>query len=216
MKKVLNTALLVSLAFASHAASAGIVSLDFEGVGDQQAVGNFYNGGAGTNYGVEFSGSTLGIIDADAGGNGNFANEPSPNTIMFFLDGNKAILNYAAGFDTGFSFFYTSRFTTTVSVYDDVNGKGNLLATLKLDAQHNSNCKGDPSGDFCNWTAVGASFSGVAKSINFSGTANQVGFDNITFGSDKPVVTSVPENDIYAMMLAGLGLVGFAARRRQA
>lgn len=27
--------------------------------------------------------------------------------------------------------------------------------------------------------------------------------------------SSVPENDIYAMMLAGLGLVGFAARRRQ-
>lgn len=28
--------------------------------------------------------------------------------------------------------------------------------------------------------------------------------------------TAVPENDVYAMMLAGLGLVGFAARRRQA
>jgi MYXO-CTERM domain-containing protein len=29
------------------------------------------------------------------------------------------------------------------------------------------------------------------------------------------ITTAVPEADSYAMMLAGLGLVGFAARRRQ-
>ncbi|HTQ79133.1 MAG TPA: hypothetical protein VMM92_03995, partial [Thermoanaerobaculia bacterium] len=33
---------------------------------------------------------------------------------------------------------------------------------------------------------IGVSFSGVARSVDFGGTANQIGFDNITFGSQTP------------------------------
>lgn len=202
---------------AAGAASASptVISLDFEGVGDNQAVGNFYNGGAGTNYGVSFSPATLAIVDADAGGGGNFANEPSPNTIMFFLDANNAILNFAAGFTTGFSFFYTSSTAATVDVFDGVNGTGNKLGSLPLSAQHTQNCVGDPNGTFCNWTAVGVAFAGTAKSINFGGTANQTGFDNITFGSNRPVVNGVPEPT--SLALVGAALLGAAvARRRKA
>ncbi|HEY3301454.1 MAG TPA: PEP-CTERM sorting domain-containing protein [Methylophilaceae bacterium] len=51
------------------------------------------------------------------------------------------------------------------------------------------------------------------------GTAWFVLEEQIDFTKPPVVVgvpaSSVPENDIYAMMLAGLGLVGLAARRRQ-
>jgi hypothetical protein len=151
-------------------------------------------------------------VDADAGGNGNFANEPSADTIMFFLDANDAILTYAAGFETGFSFYYTSSTEATVTVWDGLGGTGNLLGSLNLRAQYTDNCGGDPTGTFCNWTAVGVKFDGIAKSINFGGTANQTGYDNITFGSDVPVI---PEPSTYALMALGLAGIGLVARRRQ-
>jgi len=50
-----------------------------------------------------------------------------------------------------------------VNVYDGLNATGNLLASLNLSAQYANNCAGDPSGSFCNWTAVGAT---LAESPN--------------------------------------------------
>lgn len=207
MKTLTKIAAVLALSGAAAAAHAAPIVLDFEGVGDLNPVGNFYAG-----LGVEFSPATLAIVDADAGGTGNFANEPSADTIMFFLDANNAILNYAAGFTTGFSFFYTSSLAASVNVYDDINGMGNLLGSLNLVAQNTQNCSGDPSGTFCNWSAIGVDFAGVAKSINFGGTANQVGFDDITFGSSTPG-NQVPEPATLA--LVGLALAGMAAIRRR-
>ncbi len=188
-------------------ASASVVVLDFEGVGNYNPVGNYY----APDY--IFSDTTLALVDADDGGDGNFANEPSSNTIMFFLDSNDSILDVTNGFTTGFSFFYSSSTAASVTVYDGLGGTGNVLATLQLDAQFSDNCSGDPTGAFCNWTAVGVNFAGTAYSIDFGGTANQTGFDDITFGSATP--GGVPEPATWAMLITGFGLVGFAARRRR-
>jgi hypothetical protein len=199
---------LMTAALAPSVVHAEVLTLTFEGIADSTPVGDFYAAD-----GITFSPATLALVDQDAGGGGNFANEPSANTIMFFLDADNAILNYAAGFETGFSFFYTSSTVATVNVYDGIGGTGNILASLALDAQHNVGCTGDPTGDFCNFTSVGVEFAGLAKSIDFGGTAGYTGFDNITFGSATPG-GAVPEPGTWAMMLAGFGLVGCVVRRR--
>ncbi|RIX40315.1 MAG: PEP-CTERM sorting domain-containing protein [Rhodocyclales bacterium GT-UBC] len=215
--KIRALATTVALLFAG-AAQADVITLTFEGVGNQASVNNFYNGGtdslgnSGTNYGIQFGTNSLGLIDADAnGGNGgNFANEPSPSTILFFLSGT-AILNYMPGFTTGFSFYYTSSTAASVNVYDGLDATGNLLGSIDLTANFNNNCTGDPTGRFCHWDIGSLAFTGVAKSIDFGGTVDNTGYDNITFGSTNP--SGVPEPTTIALL--GLGLVGAAVTRRR-
>ncbi len=169
------------------------IVLNFEGLGNLDPINNFYNGGtsgdgfSGPNYGIGF-GVALGLIDADAGGSGNFANEPSPSTGMFFLSNSTAFMNVAAGFNTGFSTFYSANVGAgSISIYDGLNGTGTLLATVVLPINwQDGGCSGDPTGQFCNWDPVSLPFSGTAKSVIFAGVANHIIFDDVTFGSLTP------------------------------
>jgi MYXO-CTERM domain-containing protein len=53
--------------------------------------------------------------------------------------------------------------------------------------------------------------------INWVNNGGQVpGFSNLTIFARDSHISAVPEADTYAMLLAGLGLVGFVARRRRA
>ena len=206
----LATAVMVVSATASQAA---VVSLDFEGVGDLAEVGNFYNGGAGTNYGIDFSQGSLGLVDEDAGGSGNIGNEPSPDTVLFFLNTNSAIMNVAAGFTTGFSFFYASvNFVGSVNVFDGLNGTGTLLATLVLPITGFGS--GDPTGDFSNWAAIGVLFAGTARSVDFGGTANQIVYDDVTFGTNVPGPSPIPVPASLPLLAAALGAFGLLRRRK--
>ena len=70
------------------------------------------------------------------------------------------------------------------------------------------------SGDYF---VIGTSFSGVATA---SGTLNLFYWDSNNFDNtgsiDVAVTGAVPEPQTYALMLAGLGAIGFVARRRRA
>lgn len=188
-----------------------MVTLTFDGLQDGEQVLNYYNGGfggagsgPGPNYGITFGEDSLALT------NGNFADNPSPPSILFFLSGPGAIMNVAAGFDTGFSFFYSAASVPgSVTVYDGLNGTGDVLAMLELPVTPTLP-PGSPT--YNNWVPVGVAFAGTAMSVNFSGTANYIGFDNVTLGSVTP---GVPEPS--SVVLAGLGCLGglaYRARRR--
>lgn len=207
----------------ANACWADPVTLTFEGLRDQESILNYYNGGAGslgstgTNYGIGFAGNTLALIDSDAGGSGNFANEPTGDTVMFFLSGASTILNVAAGFTESFSFYYSTRLNTgVVNLYDGVDGGGRLVGTLDL-AALGTNCAGDPTGSFCNWRMASLSFAGVVRSIDFGGAANLTAFDNITFGNiggTTPPGGEAPEPGSLLLAASALLALRTAARRR--
>ena len=167
-------------------------TLTFEGLNNGEAVGQFYNGGLGgsgsgpgTNHGIFFSSNALALIDTDAGGSGNFGGEPSPDTVMYFTSGT-AVMNVPAGFTTGFSFYYSApNNPASITVYDGLNGTGNVLATLALPTTP-LNGAPDPNGAFSPFVPIGVTFAGTARSVDFGGSVSQVGFDNITIGSAAP------------------------------
>lgn len=211
----LRTLLVSALAYSTAASAAtSVIQLDFSGVGNRAEIKTFYSGGSdsqentGVNYGVSFSDSALGLSDIDP--DANFAGEPSPHNIMFFLSGS-AYLNMPEGFTQGFSFYYsTIDFTGQVDIYDGLNATGTRLGSLTLDALGEGPVLDRP---YSNWKIAALSFSGTAKSVNFSGTVNEVGFDNITLGSLDPSIPAVPEASSAAQLLLGLGVIALLRRR---
>lgn len=199
---------------------AAVIGLDFEGIADQAMIQEFYNGGmdsagnSGTNFGVSFTDEARGLVDLQQGGSGDFENEPSPDTVLFFLNpAGAAILNFAAGFSTGFSFFYSASDLASaepvVTLYDGPDGTGTPLASLDLQFNWQNDGCSTLNGLYCNWDPAGVAFDGTALSIVFAGDANLVGFDNVTFGAINPVPLPA------GVWLLGSGLLGLAALRRR-
>lgn len=225
MKRLLSTFGLALLVGASTAYAAPMV-LTFEGLDDVEAVENFYNGGTsengntGPNFGVTFSDNTLALIDEDAGGSGNFGGEPSPSTVLFFLTGASSIMNVAAGFDTGFSFFYSAITDPgSVSVFSGLNGTGTLLTSLFIPTTPFAG-QPDPTGEFSPFVPIGVTFDGVASSVSFAGVQNRIGFDNVTFGAATAggggPTSSVPAPGTLALLSLGLvGLLGAFMKRQK-
>jgi len=195
-------------------ASAAPVTLDFEGIGNLKHIGSFYNGGAGGDLGVEFGASAESLVSANAGGVGNFANQPSGSTIAFFdWYSNSMSMNVANGFLNAFSFSYTSLyFPGVVSIWDGVNGTGTLLGIAALPTL-SGNCGGGAPGDFNCWSAIAVNFAGTARSVKWSGVGNFLGIDDVKFNTvDANPASPVPEPA--SIVLLGTG-IGVAALRRR-
>ena len=216
------------------AANATVVSLNFEGVNALYPsafafVDGFYNGGtssdgtSGTNYGIAFSSTAQAICLNTPGttcsntSRGGLA-PGSEFGGLFFLDplAVGTFMNIAGGFDTGFSFNYTAiKDPGLVQVWSGLNGTGALLASLVLGLTP-STCDGVYSAGFCPFVAGGIGFLGTAMSVLFGGVANQIVFDDITFGSvtPGPDVPLPPGLPLLASGLAGLVLARRIFKRR--
>lgn len=209
--------------------AAAITVLTFEGLQNLESIDGFYNGanggfgsGPGPSLGITFSANALAIIDSDAGGSGNIGGEPSPSTVLFFLSGTAATMNVPAGFDTGFSFYYSSvNVPGLINVWDGLDGTGNVLASLVLPMTPLGGAP-DPTGAYSPFLAMGVALNGIAHSVDFGGTVDQIAFDDITLGSITPgsalavadTERAVPEPGSFLLVVAGM--LGAGALRRWA
>lgn len=221
--------LMAVLAAISVSASAAGINLTFENIAtypwdsSSTFILGYYNGGTssvgttGPNYGVSFPSNALNIClntlstSCSNTSRGGLGDPNSQLGALFFLSGSNIFVNVAAGFTTGFSFNYTAiNVGGTVNVWSGLNGTGTLLASLVLPTTASGPCPGYGAG-FCPFVPVGVSFAGTAQSIDFGGVANQIVFDDVTFGSATP---GVPEPGTLAMFGSGvLGLAGIVRRK---
>ena len=206
-------ALAVSFAAVMPAATL----LTFSGLRDGEQVLNFYNGGTGSlgsfffNYGVAFAPGAVALVDSDVGGTGNFANAPSPFTVLFSTTGTLSF-NVSSGFVEALTFFYATYGNGapgSVSILSGLNGSGTQLGSATLNAL-NQICPGDPQGGFYGcWQSVTIPFSGTARSAVFTLPILVFGVDSI--GLTLPLIenanaTAIPEPASFA--LSGGALLG--------
>lgn len=112
--------------------------------------------------------------------------------------------------------------------FEDLIFSVNLTPNANNDLSVTAKDKSGGIDSFANWTTLGNWVNGENRILVLSKGANlmqsvtinsQIGFESLG-GLDQlkqteiSGVTAVPEADTYAMLLAGLGLVGFAARRK--
>ena len=227
MNVKLVTVLAAVIVLTAGSAMAAVIDLTFENIapypnGNNVFIENYYNGGtssigtSGTNYGVSFPSNALLICLNTIGttcsntSRGGLGDPNSQLGALFFLTGSSTFLDYAAGFQNGFAFNYTAiSVGGSVTVWSGLDGTGTLLATLNLPTTVSGPCPGYNAG-FCPFFPAGISFAGTAMSLDFNGVADQIVFDDVTFGSSH-VGTPEPSS----LLLLGSGVLGLAGMVRR-
>ncbi len=209
--KSTKTLLAVAALLTATGASATVLTMTFEGLGDFEYARNFYNGGIGgngngpgTNYGVTFPGGTITYLNAylNQGVLGaRFGGEPTPNTALSFQQGS-AWMNVASGFTDNLSFYYANpNGNSTISIYTEINGGGQRIDTLFLPQTAYTG----PDGHIFPMSFVSLGLSGMAKSIDFLSMANSGYVDDLSINTVAAPSTA---------WLLGSGLFGLIGVKR--
>lgn len=240
-RKLCSAAVIATLPCLVSAAPVGLgfegMQVDVGGTYQPARVHTFYDGGysqtdpappqlpvdlveGSDNFHVSFDDSAVVQRSKQAGGTGNFGPRYSDyegGTLLtnlgvsaLSLKNDSFVLDFRDGFDTGFSFYYSTVGDFQVGVYDTLGGSGKVLGTQDYKI-NTTGCVADPNDGFCIWSVGALSFSGIAKSVRFSGLPNQALFDNVTFGSLSPI----PEPANWVLLGAGLAALTAVARRRR-
>jgi len=198
-------------AWAQPPAWGGTISVTFD---ESQLVNNdpllqFYNGGLtyrgigpGPNLGVTFTMNARGFTNTSSL-TGTFT---QPGIMELYSDtaregeGISATMDIAPGFTGKLLFDYAAIDAGgSLSIYDGLNGTGNVLASVDLPVTSPQTGPGVFVPDV-------AAFSGVAHSVVFNGGNKQLAFDDLTINS------LAPEPPAFCLLLAGAVLLA-AARR---
>ncbi len=199
MKKILFAAVLIAVPSLSHAATNLVTNGSFE---DPLQTSNTWSIPVVPGWTV-FSGPGIEIRNNVAGAaqdGSNFVElDSNNNTVMF------QTITTVAGQYYDLSFWYSPRESVSLESNPiNVSWDGGTVTTVTATGIGNS-------GNV--WTHYGFSVQATAASTVLQFSA--VGTNDSYGGSlDNVSVSAVPEPETYAMFLAGLGLMGFMARRR--
>ena len=177
---------LSTLSFTSRNATCNLI--DFEGIPNRTPVGTIVG-----IPNVTFGPSWRGLIDRDAGGTGNIANEPTPDTVAGTTEPVEPV-----DFDAGVQFvevFYCAAAQSiplTLTAWDGPGGTGNVVETgvgnTVGTSYDGAPCTGDPDGSFCLWDLIQVtSTTNNILSVTFAGgVARYYVLDNMTSCTDLP------------------------------
>jgi hypothetical protein len=232
MKKAILIAMVAAFFGAVSAKADGVVDLTFEGIAPypqtEVSINGFYDGGTsgigttGTNYGISFPENALMLCLNTPGtvcsntSRGGLGDPNSQQGALFFLEGSDTYLDDPAGFTTGFSFNYTA-FSEggTISVWSGLDGTGTELGSLVLGTTPSTCDFSLYDADFCPFVPEGLTFDGVAESIDFNGVADQIVFDDVTFGSSTPGNPNPTVPEPASLLLLSSGILSLGAFRRK-
>jgi len=189
-----------SLVFAALTLGAGAASastINFDDVHQGTLNGSNYHGLSWTNFGVKNGG-------VPPGTGYDHGTVSAPN-VAFNGNGDLASFGSATAFGLQDAYF-AGAWNDGLTIH--IVGTAGALTYTK-DVVVNTGAPVDVVFNWANLTNVSFSSTGGTPHYGLTGTGTNFAMDNVT-------VTGVPEPETYGMLLAGLGLIGWMARRRKA
>lgn len=199
--------------------TAGVVTFD-------ELTASQHVASAASNY-MGFNWAPGFVTWADAGSSMYTTFQASAGTTLsradksaFYFDGADFFLRPGAGTNDIYIFLYDTKGALVYDGFKETYGRNHIVDTDRLQtfgAITGINSAGLASYYSGQVSAVAFGWDG-SNTANRNGNANDFGMDNLRFRATAfaSPVSPVPEPQSYAMLLAGLGLMGAIARRRRA